>query len=142
MKRHLIFSTYGLSTLLTLLLCLFIGEHDAMGTSNRQKDDVVSGLESSSDSVVLAKINSRMDSIRTWRPTVGLVLSGGGARGAAHVGVIKYLEECEIPVDIVVGTSMGGLIGGLYAMNYSPEQMDSILMAANWPEMMQDQIPR
>ena len=57
------------------------------------------------------KIKHKLDSIRTvrHRPTVALVLSGGGAKGAAHVGVIKYLESIGLPVDIVMGTSMGGL---------------------------------
>ena len=50
------------------------------------------------------------------RPKVGLVLSGGGAKGAAHIGVIKYLEEAGIPIDYIAGTSMGAIIGGLYAI--------------------------
>ena len=49
------------------------------------------------------------------RPTVGLVLSGGGARGAAHAGVIRVLEEMRVPIDLIVGTSMGAVVGGLYA---------------------------
>ena len=65
------------------------------------------------DSLAFAKVRARMDSIRKYRPTVGLVLAGGGARGLAHLGVIKYMEELGIPVDIVTGTSMGGLVGGL-----------------------------
>ena len=52
------------------------------------------------------------------RPSVGLVLAGGGARGAAHIGVLKYLEANNIPVDIVTGTSMGAIVGGLYAAGY------------------------
>ena len=68
------------------------------------------------DSIAFAKVRARLDSIRQYRPTVGLVLAGGGARGLAHLGVIKLIEELGIPVDVVTGTSMGGLIGGLYAM--------------------------
>ena len=67
------------------------------------------------DSIAFARVRARMDSIRQYRPTVGLVLAGGGARGLAHLGVIKYMEELGIPVDVVTGTSMGGLVGGLYA---------------------------
>ena len=52
------------------------------------------------------------------RPTVGLVLCGGGAKGAAHIGAIKVLEEYGVPVDLVVGTSMGALVGGMYSMGY------------------------
>ena len=50
------------------------------------------------------------------RPKVGLVLSGGGAKGAAHIGVLKYIEEAEIPIDYIAGTSMGAIVGGMYAM--------------------------
>ncbi|MBR3074528.1 MAG: patatin-like phospholipase family protein [Bacteroidales bacterium] len=74
------------------------------------------------------------------RPTVGLVLSGGGAKGAAHVGVLKYLKEQEIPVDAVFGTSMGGLVGGLTALGYSPEYLDSLLRALDWGVMLTDRI--
>lgn len=64
---------------------------------------------------------------KTQRPKVGLVLCGGGAKGAAHIGVIKVLEEANIPVDIVVGTSMGAIVGGMYSMGYDSHQLDSII---------------
>ncbi|MGM0432580.1 MAG: patatin-like phospholipase family protein, partial [Spirochaetota bacterium] len=57
---------------------------------------------------------------RDEAPTVGLVLSGGAALGFAHIGVLKVIEDVGIPIDYVVGTSMGGLVGGLYAAGYSP----------------------
>ncbi len=53
------------------------------------------------------------------RPKVGLVLSGGGAKGAAHIGVLKYIEEAGIPIDYIAGTSMGSIVGGMYALGYS-----------------------
>ena len=93
------------------------------------------------DEAAFAKVRARMDSIRQYRPTVGLVLAGGGARGLAHLGVIKYMEELGIPVDIVTGTSMGGLVGGLYAMGYKHDQLDSLVRAIEWPIMMSDNIP-
>ena len=93
------------------------------------------------DSLAFAKVRERMDSIRQYRPTVGLVLAGGGARGLAHLGVIKYMEELGIPVDVIAGTSMGGLIGGLYAMGYKHDQLDSLVRAIDWPVMMSDNIP-
>ena len=65
------------------------------------------------DSIAIARVKAKMDVIRQYRPTVALVLSGGGAKGAAHVGVIRYMEELGIPVDMVLGTSIGGLVGGL-----------------------------
>ena len=93
------------------------------------------------DSIAFAKVRARMDSIRQYRPTVGLVLAGGGARGLAHLGVIKYMEELGIPVDVITGTSMGGLVGGLYAMGYRHDQLDSLVRAIEWPIMMSDNIP-
>jgi len=68
------------------------------------------------------------------RRTVGLVLSGGGARGLAHVGVLKLLEEQDIPVDYVVGTSMGAIIGGHYAAGYSAGQIEEIVTSADFQE--------
>ncbi|MHB9143683.1 MAG: patatin-like phospholipase family protein, partial [Paludibacter sp.] len=58
---------------------------------------------------------------------VGLVLSGGGAKGITHIGVIKALEENNIPIDYIAGTSMGAIVGGLYAMGLTPDQMIDIL---------------
>ena len=68
-------------------------------------------------------------------------MAGGGARGLAHLGVIKYMEELGIPVDLVTGTSMGGLVGGLYALGYKHDQLDSLVRAIEWPIMMSDNIP-
>ena len=93
------------------------------------------------DSLAFLKVRARMDSIRQYRPTVGLVLAGGGARGLAHLGVIKLIEELGIPVDIVTGTSMGGLVGGLYALGYKHDQLDSLVRAIEWPIMMSDDVP-
>ena len=59
---------------------------------------------------------------------VTLVLSGGGARGAAHIGVLKVLEELRVPVDMVVGTSMGSIVGGLYAAGWSPDEIETLLL--------------
>ena len=66
------------------------------------------------------------------RPKVGVALSGGGAKGAAHIGVLKYMEEIGIPVDYVAGTSMGSIIGGLYALGYSPDEMAKLIAAMDW----------
>ena len=93
------------------------------------------------DSVFFAEMQQRMAEIRKTRPTVALVLAGGGAKGAAHIGVLKYLEEKGIPIDFVAGTSMGGLMGGLYAMGYSATEIDSIVRSIDWNVMMSDNIP-
>lgn len=67
------------------------------------------------------------------RPTVGLVLSGGGARGVAYVGALKALEELHIPIDYIAGTSMGAVVGGLYASGMSPAELDQWFRDADWP---------
>ncbi|MDH3647654.1 MAG: patatin-like phospholipase family protein [Gammaproteobacteria bacterium] len=72
------------------------------------------------------------------RPKIGLVLSGGGARGAAHVGVIKVLEELRVPVDVIAGTSMGAVIGGLYAMGYDAEELSDLIAAIDWTDHFVD----
>ena len=93
------------------------------------------------DNVFFAKMRARMAKIRKTRPTVALVLAGGGAKGTAHIGVLKYLEEKGLPVDFVAGTSMGGLMGGLYAMGYSAAEIDTIVRSVDWNVMMSDNIP-
>jgi NTE family protein len=74
----------------------------------------------------------------TKRPRIGLVLGGGGARGAAHVGVLEVLERARVPVDCVAGTSMGALVAGAWAAGLSPELMRRELAAADWADMFQD----
>ena len=63
---------------------------------------------------------------------VGLVLSGGGAKGLAHIGVIRALEENNIPIDYITGTSMGAIIGGLYAAGYSPDEMETLFKSEDF----------
>lgn len=76
------------------------------------------------------------------RPKVGIVLAGGGAKGSAHIGVIKYIEEIGIPIDYVAGTSMGSIIGGLYALGYTPIEMDSLISNMDWSVYMSDKVDR
>jgi len=76
------------------------------------------------------------------RPKIGLALSGGGARGAAHVGVIKVLEEHHIPIDYIAGTSMGSIIGGLYASGMSTDEIELQLKKIDWDEVFQDKRSR
>ncbi|MDQ7043160.1 MAG: patatin-like phospholipase family protein, partial [Sulfurimonas sp.] len=68
------------------------------------------------------------------RPKIALVLSGGGARGGAHVGILKELEKNRIPIDIIIGTSMGSFVGGLYASGISPQKIESMLISTDWEE--------
>jgi NTE family protein len=75
-------------------------------------------------------------------PRIGLVLSGGGARGVAHIGVLKVLEEMRIPISCVTGTSMGSIIGGTYAVGTSPHRLEELVLAADWDELFRDNPPR
>lgn len=76
------------------------------------------------------------------RPRVGLVLSGGGARGLAHVGVLRVLEEQRVPIDAVAGTSMGAVIGGLYASGMTPAEIEALVRTLDWNEAFRDRSPR
>lgn len=114
-----------------------------IGNLSAQNSKLVNiSYDPKSDSVFFARMHKYMAGIRKTRPTVALVLAGGGAKGAAHIGVLKYLEEKGIPVDFVAGTSMGGLMGGLYAMGYSATEIDSIVQAVDWNVMMSDNVPK
>jgi NTE family protein len=75
------------------------------------------------------------------RATIGLVLEGGGALGLAHVGVLRWLEENHIPVDYIAGTSMGGLVGGLYATGMSGEEINAFLQKVNWNRALRNEVP-
>ncbi|HKO68188.1 MAG TPA: patatin-like phospholipase family protein [Burkholderiaceae bacterium] len=76
------------------------------------------------------------------RPKVGLVLSGGGARGAAHIGVLKVLEELRVPVDVVVGTSMGSIVGAAYATGLSVSEMEKVIKTITTDKLFTDSPPR
>ena len=76
------------------------------------------------------------------KPKIGLVLSGGGAKGFAHIGVLKVLEEAGVKIDFIGGTSMGAVVGGLYASGYNAAQIDSIFQATDFNELLNDFIPR
>ena len=76
------------------------------------------------------------------RKKVGVVLSGGGAKGVAHIGALKVIEEAGIPIDYIAGTSMGAIVGGLYAIGYTPEQLDSMVRKQNWTFLLSDRIKR
>jgi NTE family protein len=88
--------------------------------------------------VVTAILLLTMASSYADRPRIGLVLGGGGARGAAHIGVLKELERQRIPVDAIVGTSMGAIIGGLYASGKTPAELENIVTTLDWADAMSD----
>ena len=76
------------------------------------------------------------------RKKVGVVLSGGGAKIMAHIKALKVIEEAGIPIDYIAGTSMGAIVGGLYAIGYTPEQLDSMVRKQNWTFLLSDRIKR
>lgn len=76
------------------------------------------------------------------RPKVAVVLSGGGAKGFAHIGVLKVLEEEGIPIDIIVGTSMGSLVGGIYSIGYTAQELEDMCKEQDWQSLLFDAIPR
>ena len=94
--------------------------------------------------VVYANAQSKKNSSISQpnRPKVGVVLGGGGAKGASHIGVLKYIEEMGIPVDYVAGTSMGSIIGGLYALGYTPDELTKLIASMNWSEYIGNKIDR
>ena len=79
---------------------------------------------------------------RQQRPRVGVVLGGGGARGAAHIGVLKELERQRIPIDVIAGTSMGAIIGGLYASGMSVTELEELIDSLNWAKVLSNQPSR
>ena len=85
---------------------------------------------------------STVASSKKDRPKIGLVLSGGGARGAAHVGVIRRLEELRIPIDYIAGTSMGSIIGGMYASGMNLDKIESVMTDIDWANSFDDDTRR
>lgn len=81
-------------------------------------------------------------SMAAERLKIGVVLSGGGAKGAAHVGVLKILEEHNIPVDYIAGTSIGAYVAGMYSLGYSASEVEAIMMGVDWDSGYSDTIPR
>ncbi len=75
-------------------------------------------------------------------PQLGLVLSGGGAKGLAHVGVLEVLEDAGIHFDMIGGTSMGSIVGGLYAIGYDADSLRSLTTSIDWENMLRDEVPR
>lgn len=106
----------GMACALAVMISLAWGEADAVGAEPRAQ-----GAD---------------------RPRIGLALSGGGARGAAHIGVLQVLEEMRIPVDFVAGTSMGSIVGGLYASGMTPEEIEHTLKTMDWAHIFDDRPPR
>ncbi len=78
----------------------------------------------------------------TTRPRIGLVLSGGGAKGIAHIGVLRVIEESGLKVDYITGTSMGSIVGGLYASGYDASKLESLVLSMDWDDVLADYVSR
>lgn len=92
--------------------------------------------------IVLVSIRSYSQVAPPNEPKVGLVLSGGGAKGLAHIGALKVIEETGVEIDYIGGTSMGAIVGALYAAGYSAAELDSIFRATDFVNLIQDNLPR
>lgn len=90
-----------------------------------------------SQAVVIARAQSDSS-----RPKVGLALSGGGARGFAHIGVLKVLKELNIPIDMIAGTSMGSVVGGLYALGYDIPKLEDVAIGVDWRDLFNEKPAR
>ena len=133
---------------LILLILLPMG---AQGQRQRRRSDIrnqatvrlaATSADPVADSMVFLRMHERMNKVRReqHRPTVALVLSGGGAKGAAEISILKALEEKEIPIDMVLGTSIGGLIGGLYSIGYTADDLDSLIRNMDWGKVLSDNV--
>lgn len=92
--------------------------------------------------VLLGVLGMAQDQNSDPPPKVGLVLSGGGAKGLAHIGALKVIEEAGVKVDYIGGTSMGAIVGALYASGYSAKELDSIFRVTDFTRLIQDNVPR
>ena len=139
-----LFRKYILAALMPMLLspiCLS-AENPATDYVQARTQAENTGIDPEKDSLSMEEFRNYLSEIRKRRPTVALVLSGGGAKGASHIGVLEHLDSIGIPVDVVLGTSMGGLVGGLFSLGYSPQEMDSLIRTLNWNTALTDKVPR
>ena len=88
--------------------------------------------------LILSTANAQKDCTNVSRKRVAVVLSGGGAKGMAHVGVLKVLEQAGIPIDIITGTSIGSIVGGLYSIGYNANSLDSLVKTLDWGYVITD----
>ena len=126
---------------LTLTACLALWTIGLQAQKIEEAPSSTFGLDEK-DARAVTQIRARMAEIRKSRPTVALVLSGGGAKGAATVGVLKYMEQYDLPVDMVVGTSIGGLIGGLYALGYDVDYLENLFQTMDWEMALSDKVDK
>lgn len=134
MKRIVVIAIFA-------LVCVCVKAQNEVETSEGYPIPGLPSNMETNDIKAWRAFRAKMAAIHKERPVVALVLGGGGAKGTAHIGVLKYLEEIGMPVDVVLGTSMGALMGGMYSLGYTSDQLDSLVARMDWPTMMSDRIP-
>ena len=124
------------------LVCLLLFPGIAGNAQTYPNGLSADSVDPAMDAVVIREIRQQLNRVRNAqkRPIVGVVLSGGGAKGAAEVGALKYIEEMGIPVDFVCGTSIGGLVGGFYAMGYRAADLEELFRSQDWSVMLTDRV--
>ncbi len=112
-----------------------------VATAIAAQPDTATGIPGDTALVETARASSEQPAV-PQRPRVGLVLGGGGARGVSEIGVLQVLERLHVPVDVVVGTSMGAIVGGAYSMGIAPQEMEQRLQTVVWDQVVTDRVPR
>ncbi|MBK7626375.1 MAG: patatin-like phospholipase family protein [Bacteroidales bacterium] len=92
--------------------------------------------------MISGSVSGQSSADQVKRPKVAVVLSGGGAKGFSHIGVLKILEKEGIPIDMIVGTSIGSLVGGIYSLGYSAGELEEICKTQDWQTLLLDELPR
>lgn len=125
---------------LTILFALTVA--GSAGAQQFANNLAAASTDPVADSIAISRMREKLEHIRQTehRPTVALVLSGGGAKGASYIGILRYMEEIGIPIDMICGTSMGGLVGGMYALGYSSSDLEHIFKSVDWEVTMSDDI--
>ena len=121
------------------LIIILLGFFAAVSAMGQAKTSASFGLDPS-DREAVERMRARSDSIRAHRPVTALVLSGGGAKGAATIGALKYMERYHLPIDMILGTSVGGLLGGLYALGYDADYLTNLIRNLDWDLMLSDKV--
>ena len=131
MKTHRQILTQRLVLVFVALFFALLGEESALGQSTRTTKVIEPEF-----SQTLRHIPNFLPYKSVKRPKIALVLSGGGARGVSSIGVLKALDQADIPVDLIVGTSIGSILGALYSSGYSINQLQQMVDTTNWPDVL------
>lgn len=130
------------SHIILLVLAMLTLSLRASAQSGKPNNLFADSFDPATDSLVLSQIRHHLDSVRNaqQRPIVALALCGGGAKGAAEVGVLEIIDSLQIPIDFICGTSVGSLLGGMMATGYGTDFLDSTIRSLDWKKMLSDKI--